>query len=165
MRTKEEKNTSTMPLCDYKVVDKIYIHPRTGDEINLGPFLEFIYWHDNRMDMDFDLQKVISFIDTTVGELIKDNDVELLRDYPWVIYFLKSLKDSIWLMRVPKPEQIEKFHLANWEEQYADLKTRFRILGSIYGNEIKDKDKAKNLVGRIVDELQAEASSKVSPTS
>jgi len=44
MYTKEKKNTSTMPLLDHKVEDRIYINPETGDEINLGPFLETIYW-------------------------------------------------------------------------------------------------------------------------
>ncbi len=70
---KKGKPTSKLPLLKVEVEDQIYVHYETCDQINLGPFLREIYQHDNRVDLDNDFKRVITFINMDIGELISEN--------------------------------------------------------------------------------------------
>jgi len=112
MHTKEEKNTSTMPLLGWETEDKIYVHPESGDKI------EFVYHNETREDMDFEVQKAIKFLNDCVCNFPNDDFPLYKKEYDSTIYLLYRLKDCLWLMRKEDPTAFRQMNRKDQSENY-----------------------------------------------
>jgi len=124
MYTKEEKNTTRLPLLGWQIEDKIYIHPESGDKVNLGPLFEVLieYGHDDTAGADLEFQKAIKFLNDC-AYIIPDDEFQIYKKgYDLTMHLLYRLKDSLALLQTPEPTPQECIEVL--EKQVGELKQR-----------------------------------------
>jgi len=104
MRTNKKQLThkTELPLYGYVYDDKIYRHKKSGDKLNMGPFLEMlgVNWL-NKSEVDLEFDKAIKHCNDTMSELMTHEQYDGLfgSSYSDILYLLYRLKETIKVMR------------------------------------------------------------------